>query len=149
MQDTNILEALHEELKQVNIKIGEAEKRRERGDVEFLYRVLDEKLLFRRGDGTVVGKEQYLAALVSPYNTYERLDINPDDVQVMAFEETAVVSLLITAKGIRRTATGEDKEFSGVFRNTRIFLKGKMEAGRHQEEWQCVVWFNTKVREIS
>jgi hypothetical protein len=54
------------ELIDLNIKIGEAEKCRNK---HFLKRILADDLIFRRANGKVVNKRKYLADLVKPGNT--------------------------------------------------------------------------------
>jgi hypothetical protein len=109
--------------------------------------VLADDLIFRRASGKVVNKVEYLADLVNPDNKYEYLisedvqptvfDVQPTvfDVQPTVYEDVVTVSLLVRAKGQRET-----KEFEGVYRNIRIFLKNE------NKGWQCVVWFNTVIQ---
>lgn len=134
MQNTDVTSTLEA----LNREIGEAEKRR---DVTFLDGVLADALVFRRASGAIVNKGQYMADLVAPYNTYERLDST--QIEVTLHEDTAIVSLLVNAKGMRRNAEGQDVEFEGIFRNTRIFLKSQ-----DGNDWRCSVWFNTKPEEM-
>lgn len=128
---------IENELIELNIKIGEAEKQRQE---DFLKGVLADDLIFRRASGKVVNKVEYLADLVNPDNKYEYLiseDVQPTvfDVQPTVYEDVVTVSLLVRAKGQRET-----KEFEGVYRSIRIFLKNE------NKGWQCVVWFNTVIQ---
>jgi hypothetical protein len=128
---------IENELIELNIKIGEAEKQRQE---DFLKGVLADDLIFRRASGKVVNKVEYLADLVNPDNKYEYLiseDVQPTvfDVQPTVYEDVVTVSLLVRAKGQLET-----KEFEGVYRNIRIFLKNE------NKGWQCVVWFNTVIQ---
>lgn len=61
---------IENELIELNIKIGEAEKQRQE---DFLKGVLADDLIFRRASGKVVNKVEYLADLVNPDNKYEYL----------------------------------------------------------------------------
>lgn len=112
----------------LNRKIGEAEFTR---DDAFLRGVLSDELVFKRASGAIVTKEEYLTELKKPENTYEYLF--SEDIRVTASGNAALVSLLVYAKGRR----GE-KEFSGVFRNQRVFV-------RKEGNWQCSLWVNSVV----
>ena len=124
VDNTRIIEFLE----QLNIRIGDAELRR---DELFLRNILAPELVFRRASGKIVTKSDYLAELVKPENTYEYLE--SENVKVAVNGENALVSLLVRAKGRR----GET-EFEGEFQNLRVFVK-------QAEKWCCVVWFNTRV----
>lgn len=128
MPDMNEVER---KLIELNTQIGEAEKRHNDEDVAFLVRVLSDDLIFRRASGQVVRKKEFLWDLIQPENTFDYLI--PEKVEPKVFEDTAVVSLLVRAKG-KRGETG----FEGVFRNTRLFRK-------REGDWHCMVWFNTRV----
>lgn len=141
MNDVNEAEA---KLTQLNIAIGEAEKRHNEEDVAFLKRVLSDDLRFRRAKGPIVTKREYLWDLIQPENTFEELV--SDDVRVTLYEDTAVVSLLVSARFKRPDAEGNLKEKQGVFRNTRIFLRQEIEEGQDREEWQCAFWFNSEIK---
>lgn len=113
---------------EMNVRMADEEKRGKDG-TPFLDSVLDDALIFRRANGQVVGKAEYLEGLANPGNTYEYL--RADAVEVALYEDTAVVSLRIAAKGVRA-----GQEFEGIFRNTRLFLYRK-------DGWRCALWFNT------
>jgi ketosteroid isomerase-like protein len=125
-----IVDALSEErqLTELNLKIAEAERSR---DEAYLESVLDNALIFRRADGTRATKEQYLAGIRNPENTYSNVQAN--DIEVLLHDERlALVSLVVRAAGVRG-----GKPFEGAFRNARVFVK-------NAEGWQCVLWFNTR-----
>src|SRR5688572_16987770 len=106
MADPNHAET-EQALKDLNTKICAAEKD---GDADYLASVLADGLVFRRAGGAHVNKEQYLDALRDPANTYEY--IHCDDVEVIPVDrDTAFVSLLVWAKGMRGTAG-----FKGIYR---------------------------------
>jgi ketosteroid isomerase-like protein len=115
-------------LKDLNVKIADAEMNRKDG---FLDTVIADDLIFRRADGTTATKEQYLAGIRNPENTYSQVEASNVEVFVQD-EGLALVSLIVRAAGVRG-----GKPFSGTFRNTRVFAKKP--AG-----WRCVVWFNTR-----
>jgi Domain of unknown function (DUF4440) len=117
-------------LEQLNVRIGDAEMRR---DELFLKNILADELVFRRASGKIVTKDEYLAELVKPENTYEYLV--SEAVEIAFNEDSALVSLVVRAKG-KRGAT----EFEGSFQNLRVFVK-------QAEKWCCVVWFNTRISE--
>lgn len=112
----------------LNVLIGEAELKR---DEDFLHGVLSNELVFRRANGVVVTKDEYLTDLMKPENIYEYLF--PENIRAQVKNDTALVSLDVRAKGKR----GE-KEFEGVFRNLRVFQN-------KDKSWQCVIWHNTRV----
>ena len=116
-------------LKDLNAKICAAEME---GDADYLASVLADDLVFRRAGGSQVTKEQYLEGLRNPDNTYEYVHCGDIEV-IMVDRNTAFVSLLVWAKGMRGK-TG----FKGIYRNTRLFL-------RQNGDWRCAVWFNTPV----
>ena len=119
-----------EDLTRLNAKIGEAEKRHEDRDLEFLARVLHDDLVFRRADGSIVGKQDYLEAV--PTRTYERLE--SEVVEIHERDKSTVAIVLVDASGT--TAAGS---FEGRFRNTRVFVN---DAGR----WLCRIWVNVPVQ---
>ena len=112
----------------LNVLIGEAELNR---DENFLRDVLADELVFRRANGSIVTKDEYLAELKIPENTYEYL--HSENIKAQVKDENALVSLVVRAKGKR----GE-KEFEGKFRNLRVFV-------RKDKNWQCVIWHNTRL----
>jgi hypothetical protein len=123
--------AAEQELINLNMDIGEAEKQR---DSDFLGSVLSDALKFRRANGTIVDKSTYLDDLQKPDNTYEYLI--SEDIEVQVYERVAVVTLRVRAKGTRVA-----KPFEGIFRNVRIFLKEQDK----KPAWQLHFWFNVRI----
>lgn len=115
-------------LRDLNLKIADAEMHRDDG---FLSTVVADDLIFRRADASIATKDQYLAGIRNPENTYSQVEASNVEVFVHG-DGLALVSLIVRAAGVRG-----GKPFSGTFRNTRVFL-------RHDAGWQCVVWFNTR-----
>ena len=76
-------------------------------------------------------KDEYLAELKKPENTYEYL--TSENIKAQVKDENALVSLIVRAKGKR----GE-KEFEGKFRNLRVFVS-------KEKNWQCMIWHNTRL----
>jgi hypothetical protein len=65
----------------------------------FMHEVLSSVLQFRRADGSIANKADYLEKLINPANTYTKLEVSDIDVQV--FENLAQVSLIVEAEGNR------------------------------------------------
>ncbi len=120
-----------DELYNLARQMGEAEKNRNQ---EFFNSLLSDKLTFRRASGAIVDKATFLADLRNPANSYDRLESKHIAAQV--YENLAVVTLLVDAKGMR-----EGKPFEGIFRNVRIFLVEPV----NDPSWQLHSWFNVKV----
>jgi ketosteroid isomerase-like protein len=119
--------AIADALTTLNERLAEAELSR---DKEFFVSVLADDLVFRRANGTRVGKAAYLEGLLDERNRYDRLEA--EDVEVIPYRvDLALASLRVHAAGER---AGEG--FEGDFRNTRLFVK-------KDGEWKCAVWFNT------
>ncbi len=112
----------------LNVLIGEAELNR---DEKFLGDVLADDLVFRRANGTIVTKMEYLEELIKPENTYEYL--YSENIKARINDDTALVSLNVRTKGKR----GE-KEFEEKFRNLRVFVRG-------DKNWLCMIWHNTRL----
>jgi glyoxylase I family protein len=115
-----------EALRQVNFDIGEAERAQ---DVDGLADLVHEDLVFRRADGTIVTKREYLDAV--PTRTFDTLE--SEVVGIDEGKDSAVVTVIITAAG---TAAG--KSFAGTYRNTRVFVS-------EDDRWQCRLWLNTRI----
>ncbi len=122
-----------QDLVDLNIKIGEAEKQRDEG---FLGSILADDLKFRRANGTVVDKVTYLAGVQDVNNTYEYL--HSEDVESTVYENTAIVALRVRAKGVKGGTP-----FEGTFRNIRLFLNQPDK----QPVWQCYMWFNARIQD--
>jgi Domain of unknown function (DUF4440) len=115
-----------DELRRANIEIGVAEKNH---DLDFLDAALDDDLIFRRADGSIVGKDAYLKSVCR--RTYD--SISTEVVEVDQRADSAVVTVIVTASG-----TADGTPFSGTFNNVRVFVGGK---GR----WRCRMWINTRI----
>ena len=114
------------ELRDINVQIGEAEREH---DLETLDDILDDALVFRRADGTVVGKPQFLEALAArSYDTIETRVLEVDERG-----PSAVVTSTVRAKG---TANGSP--FQGSYRNVRTFVQ-------REQGWRCTIWVNTRL----
>jgi catechol 2,3-dioxygenase-like lactoylglutathione lyase family enzyme len=114
------------DLRRLNLELGRAERE---GDRDYLADVLHDDLVFRRADGTVASKRDYLAELAR--RSYDALDVAIAEIDEQA--ESAVVTAFVTARG---RSNGE--AFAGTFRNLRTFV-------RDGDGWRCRVWINTRV----
>ena len=121
--------AAEKTLVDLNAKVAEAEKSR---DAEFFKATLSDGLTFRRADGRVVRKKEFLWDLVQPENAYEYLE--SEEIRAEVLGPVAIVTLRVRAKGQRGP-----NPFEGTYRNVRLFVKN--EAG---DAWQCAVWFNVR-----
>jgi catechol 2,3-dioxygenase-like lactoylglutathione lyase family enzyme len=113
------------ELRSINLEIGAAEQRH---DVGFLDDVLHDDLIFRRADGKIVTKEQYLAAV--PKRQYRTLESDVAELHIT--KDSALATVLVRAEG---TANGT--AFKGTYRNVRVFVS-------EGERWVCTVWVNSR-----
>jgi glyoxylase I family protein len=116
-----------ETLTDVNLRIGEAEKAQE---LAYLNEHMHEDLVFRRADGKVATKKQYLDGV--PGKKYDVLE--SQILQVEQATDSSVVTVVVRAEGI----TADGTRFHGSYRNTRVFVN---ESGR----WLCKVWINSRV----
>lgn len=116
------------ELEDINRKIGTAEKTKK---PELVSDILSDDLIFRRANGLITLKGQFLADLVKLGDSTERLDA--EGIEISVYETTAVVSLVVHMKGIR-----DNKPAEGSFRNIRVFE-------RTPEGWKLQMWFNKKI----
>jgi catechol 2,3-dioxygenase-like lactoylglutathione lyase family enzyme len=113
------------ELRSINVEIGAAEQRH---DVGYLSGVLHDELIFRRADGKIVTKEDYLRAV--PTREYATLESDVAELHVTA--GTALATVLVRAEG-RANGT----EFRGTYRNLRVFVS-------EGDRWLCKVWVNAR-----
>jgi len=119
-----------QELRRLNKEIGVKEQA---GDVDFFDELLTDNFLFRRANGTIVEKRQYLDGLVSlAENPFERLDTVVENVTLDG--DSGVVNVLVIAKR-------KNVEQAALFKNVRVF-------NRKGESWKLIMWVNTKIGEI-
>jgi hypothetical protein len=132
---------LKKELIELNLQMGDAEMNHER---EFFNKVLHSNLQFRRAnkEGSIVTKQEFLDDMKEGHVTHDFLDIPPQSIDVDVYEDTAVVLLLVRARGHRLVNGSEPEPWQGIYHNTRIFLK-------ESDEWQCAFWFNTRISDLT
>jgi ketosteroid isomerase-like protein len=124
-----------EELLRLNLEITEQERRGADG-AGFFGDVLDDRLCFRRGDGSTIGKDEFLSGLGDPSNVSETLTTTIRQVQVLG--DQAFVEAWVYLKGARG-----GRRIDGEFRNLRFFERTSDGA------WRCVMWFNKPVQSRS
>lgn len=122
-----------DEIRVLTAKMSAEEKKGADG-VGFYRELLDQSLRFRRADGAVVTRDEYLIDLANPANS--RDEIEPvGAIDCTVYENTAVASVLLRVKGKNAGAA-----FAGVFRNIRIFHRDAPD-----KPWRLKIWFNDKV----
>ncbi len=121
---------LDQELRILNKDIGANEQA---GEVKFFDELLATNFIFRRADGSIVDKHQYLDSLkLIEENPYEQLDAVIE--QVTLNKESAVAEVIVIAKR-------KSMKRSAAFRNVRVFR-------RESENWKLVMWVNTELGDV-
>lgn len=116
-------------LLEINNRIPQAERER---DVSYLDTILDETLVFKRADGTIVGKSVYLSSVKNEANTVESIDQVVSGIEFNEGGNVAIVNSIVKFNGTR-----SGKNVQGLFRNTRYF--------RNEMGWKMFVWHNDKL----
>jgi ketosteroid isomerase-like protein len=116
------------ELLRLNLEITEQERRGAEA-TPFFEHMLDDRLCFRRGDGSTIGKKEFLAGLADPGNTNEVLTASIRQAQIL--DDQAFVEAWVYLKGNRG-----GRLIDGTFRNLRFFERPS------NGTWRCVMWFN-------
>lgn len=111
-----------------------AEEMRGADGLGFYRELLDQTMRFRRANGAVVTRDEYLIDLANPDNRREQIE-PVGTIDCTVFENTAVASVLLRVKGINAGTA-----FAGTFRNVRIFHREARD-----KPWRLKVWFNDKV----
>ena len=122
-----------EELKTLNEQIAEMEQQRNDKAIDFFRRHLSDRLIFRRADGSVVGKggtpEQkgFIEGLdgKSPFTSREA-----EDIKVTLLDDRALVTLIVRT----RKADGTKNRY----RNIRMFSK-------QGDNWILELWYNYEI----
>jgi len=118
-------------LEQINSSIGTWEQERDAEAIEKLDDLLSPELLFRRADGSIVGKPEFMAALrgPSPFATRAAEDL---EVEIKGDRALGTVTVVTTkADGTK-----------GRYRNVRMFV-------RRDDQWQLEFWFNDDVTSVT
>jgi hypothetical protein len=117
----------------LNSRMHEEETRGAAG-VPFFRDLLDQTLRFRRANGAVATRDEFLIDLANPQNRRDRIDA-VGEIACDVYENTAVASVLLRVEG----ANGQTP-VEGLFRNLRIFHRTPAGDG-----WTLMVWFNDRV----
>lgn len=112
------------QLKRTNVRFADWEQRRDDKAIENLDKVLSTELVFRRADGKIVGKREFMAGLREPSPFAKR---ESENVAVEVREDRALVTLTVT------TVKADGTE--GRYRNIRLFT-------RRDGDWRLEFWFN-------
>jgi len=113
-------------LRQVTEEMGARERD---ADGTFFQGLLADDFVFRRANGDIVHKAEYLQSLERvAENPYERLETHVREVAID--KDSAVVTVLVVAKR-------KQMEHLGRFNNVRMFR-------REDDKWKLVAWINTR-----
>lgn len=115
------------ELQELNQELVAAEQAQQ---PEIFSAVLSEKLLFRRANGTVIGKAEFLKDLPQPSPFTERIAENIQVTALPGVADRALVTLIVRT----RKADGAMQ----CFRNTRFFT-------RTAAGWELDAWYNYEI----
>src|SRR5262249_29143252 len=118
---TGSSEPVPSDLRTLNLEIGRAERERDRA---FLAEVLHDELVFRRANGSIASKVEYLDELER--RTYEALEVDIAEIDEQA--GSAVVTAIVTASG-----SADGTPFAGTFRNLRTVVADG-------DGWRCRLW---------
>jgi len=119
-----------QELRRLN---EEMRVKEQAGEKPYFDELLADTFLFRRADGTIVDKRQYLDDLGSvAKNPYERLESVVENVTLDGV--SGVVNVLVLAKR-------KKMERAAVFQNVRVFI-------RQGENWKLIMWVNTRIWDL-
>src|SRR4051812_10108780 len=94
----------------------------------FFDHLLDERFQFRRGNGSIADKQEYLDGLGGPGDSSDVLTTDARQLQILG--DQAFVEAWVYLNGTRH-----GQPVDGTFRNLRLFE-------RAPDGWRCVMWFN-------
>jgi catechol 2,3-dioxygenase-like lactoylglutathione lyase family enzyme len=106
----------------IALDMGRAERQ---GDRNSLDRYLHKDLIFRRANGSVVNKEEFLAELKPREGRLDSEIMEDEEEGLLARADSVVVTLIV-------------RTLDASFRNVRVFV-------RDDGEWQCKLWVNTRL----
>ena len=113
-------------LRRLNEEIGEKEKD---GDGKYFLMLLADDFVFRRANGDIVNKKDYLESLEKvAENPYEHLEVHVREVVID--RDSAVADVLVIAKR-------KNMQRPGRFTNVPMFK-------REDTQWKLVAWINTR-----
>ncbi len=124
-------------IRAINERMHDEETRGIEG-VPFFSALLDQMLRFRRANGAIVTRDEFLIDLADARNHRESIG-KVGELECHLYEDTAVVSVLLAVRGSNR---GES--IDGLYRNVRIFHRAVYAA-----PWLLAIWFNERVGDVS
>jgi hypothetical protein len=124
-------ERARQELMQLERDIGRANVER---DAAFFERVEADEFIFTDSAGGVTLKKEDVASVKAPANPDSRLlSYEVDDMKVMLYDETAVVTGRVTQKGVFK-----GQEWTGQSRFTDVFVW-------RDKRWQIVAGHSSRI----
>jgi hypothetical protein len=118
-------------LEELNRAIAELEQRRDARAIERLDTLISPKLVFRRANGSVVRKAEFMAGLNGPSPFVSR---SSDDISVAIVGSRALVTLVVAA-------TKPDGS-TARYRNVRMW-------DQREDGWSLEVWFNEELASLA
>lgn len=123
---------MEDKLLHLNIQLGQAEQTHQQPESRtFLENVLSDDLIFRRASKAIVTRQEYLDGLSKA--TYERVDTQVMEVKISSNGNYAVVTCLVTAKGV-----GRNGPFEGTYKNIRFWRRSEASV----VGWLLYGWYN-------
>ena len=125
-------ERAREELMQLERDIGKANVNR---DYDFFDRVEADEFIFTDSGGGITTKKEDLQSVKAPANPDSKLlSYDVDEMKVMLYDKTAVVTGRSTVKGINK-----GQEWTSQSRFTDVFV-------RRDNRWQIVAGHSSRIR---
>ena len=118
-------------LRSINLDIANWEQQRDAKAIGKLDGILSPQILFRRADKTVVGKKEFMDALLAPSPFATRVS---SDVVVELRDDRAVCTLIVT--------TAKEDGPVNHYRNIRWFA-------RRDDRWLMEYWFNDDIIDLA
>jgi Domain of unknown function (DUF4440) len=118
-------------LRSINLDIANWEQQRDAKAIGKLDGILSPQILFRRADKTVVGKKEFMDALLGPSPFATRVSSN---VIVTLRDDRAVCTLIVT--------TAQKDGPVSHYRNIRWFA-------RREDRWLMEYWFNDDIIDLA
>jgi hypothetical protein len=115
----------------LNREIIQMEQRRDSEAKQFFTRLLSDDLIFRRADGTVVGKQGPLGFITALDNHDQFKSRRTSDTEVTLFDRYALITLVVAAV--------EQDDSVRRYRNIRLF-------SRLADQWLLEFWYNYEIR---
>jgi len=123
-------------LKQINSSIGTWEQERDAEAIEKLEDLLSPELLFRRADGSIVGKPEFMAALRGPSPFATRAAEDPE-VEIKGDRALGTVTRAVSTLAARKCPPA-DSELRVVRRATRDDVVTRLKQQQREREAQRI-----------